>query len=332
MNRTHRHLVLLTLVCCCGMIPGSALAQQGPVWFFSPTLGQVKLNITYDGAFVPDRPVSGQDAEMGFSQHRVRVLAPITQNDRFEWVALGGVKLMAVDTSAILPDSREEFPDRLWDLDFGTAARWKLNNGWIIGGDLIIGSASDRPFNGLKEMSIQADALLRIPWRDHLAWIFLLNYSNIREFAPHFPVPGVTLAYEPGPHLQVLAGVPFSSIRWVPLNRLELTASYFFVRTVRARIDYRVLDPLRLYASFEWDSQRYFRHDRDDDDARLSYYEKRIGGGIRWDILPSVYLDAGGGYAFDRFWFEGENYGDRNTNRIDLASGPYATLRLGLRF
>jgi hypothetical protein len=73
------------------------------------------------------------------------------------------------------------------------AARWKLDNGWIVGGDLVVGSASDRPFASIDEISFQADALLRVPWRESFAWIFLLNYSNIREFAPHFPLPGVTL-------------------------------------------------------------------------------------------------------------------------------------------
>ncbi len=38
------------------------------------------------------------------------------------------------------------------------------------------------------------------------------------------------------------------------------------------------------------------------------------------------------GYSFDRFYYEGESYSDRTHNRIDVGSGPFATIRLGLRF
>ena len=327
-----RFFSAVLVLCASLLVHDCGLAQQGPGWFFGPAVGKLDFTFSYDGALYPDRPVSGQNADMGFSVHRVRVLAPITQSDRFEWAALGGLKVLPVDTDAILPDTGDAFPDQLWDVDLGTAARWKLDNGWIVGGDLVVGSASDRPFASIDEISFQADALLRVPWRESLAWIFLLNYSNIREFAPHFPLPGVTLAYEPGPHLQILAGVPYSSLRWAPTRDLEISASYFVVRTVRTRVSYRILNPLSVYAGFDWDNQRFFRRDRSDDDARLSYYEMRIGGGIRWDASPRVYIDAGGGYAFDRFWFEGEDYSDRNTNRIKLADGPFATLRVGVRF
>lgn len=328
-----KRFFLAVLVVCAGLVmPEFGVAQQGPGWFFGPALGKLDFSLSYDAAWYPDRPVSGQNADLGFSLHRVRLLAPIAQSDRFEWAAVGGLKVLPIDTHAILPDSRREFPDQLWDVDLGTAARWKLDNGWIVGGDLVAGSASDRPFAGIDEMSFQADALLRVPWRESLAWIFLLNYSNNREFAPHIPLPAVTLAYEPGPHLQILAGVPYTSIRWSPASALEIFASYSIVRTVRTRVSYRILSPLSVYAGFDWDNQRFFRHDRTDEDARLSYYEKRIGGGIRWDITQSVFVDAGGGYAFDRFWFEGEDYSDRNVNRIDLANGPFATLRVGMRF
>lgn len=325
---------LLPAILASGMglsLPCVASAQQGLEWLIGPTLGQLKPTLAFESTLYPDRPVTGQDADMGMSQHRARLLAPIVQNDRFEWAALGGVMALSTDTGAILPDTKQAFPDRLWDVEFGTAARRKLENGWIVGGDLTLASPSDRPFGSIHEMSVTADALLRVPWRDSLAWIFLLNYSNLREILPDVPLPGVALAYEPGPHFQLLAGMPLL-VRWAPTEDLELSASYVVLRTVRTRVSYRMLRRLSIYAGFDWDSQRFLRHDRDDADARLFYYEKRAGGGIRWDVTAGVYLDAGGGYAFDRFWFEGKKYSDRNNNRIDLADGPFALLRVGVRF
>lgn len=315
-----------------GAWPRLAAGQHGPEGFGRRTVGDLKIGLSYEGILYPDRAVSGQNTDMGLSQHRVRFFTPlIQQKDRFEWAASAGVKALSIDTGAVLPDTGQAFPDELWDVDFGTAARWKLENGWIIGGDVRLGSASDRPFGSIRETSVNATAQLRVPWRDSFAWIFLLNYSNLREVLPNVPLPAVALAYEPGPHLQLQVGLPFS-VRWAPTDALEFSASYLLLRTIHTRVTYRPLDPLRVYAGFDWDSQHFFRHDRSDTDARLTYYEKRLSGGIRWDVTPTVSLDASGGFAFDRFWFEGENYSDRNFNRINLADGPFAALRVGVRF
>jgi len=45
-----------------------------------------------------------------------------------------------------------------------------------------------------------------------------------------------------------------------------------------------------------------------------------------------MWFDAGGGYAFRRFFFEGEDYGDRDDNRLIVGDGPFVSLRLGARF
>ncbi|MBI5542410.1 MAG: hypothetical protein HY901_00865, partial [Deltaproteobacteria bacterium] len=209
-----------------GALPGLAAAQQGPEGFFSRTVGDLKVGLSYDGTLYPDRPVSGQSTDMGLSQHRLRFVAPLLQQkDQFEWAAFAGFKALSIDTGAMLPDTGQAFPDELWDVDFGTAARLKLENDWIAGGDLRLGSASDRPFGSIHETSINANAHLRVPWRESFAWVFLLNYSNLREVLPNVPLPGVALAYEPGPHFQLLAGLPLS-VRWAPTDALEFSAFY----------------------------------------------------------------------------------------------------------
>ena len=313
-----------------GALPGLAAAQQGPEGLFRPTVGDLKVSLSYDGTLYPDRPVSGQSTDMSLSQHRFRLVGPLLQQkDQFEWTAFAGFKALSIDTGAVLPDTGQAFPNELWDIEFGTTARWKLENGWIIGGNLGLGSASDRPFNSLDETAVNAGLNLRVPWRESFAWNLGLHYSSLSELP--FPIPTVALAYEPGPHLQLVAGVPFA-VRWMPTEALEFSATYVPVRMIHTQVSYRLFAPLRAYAGFDWDSQRFFRHDRSDTDARLSYYEKRVSAGIRWDITRAVSLDASGGYAFDRFWFEGEHYSDRHFNRIDLGDGPFATPRLGVRF
>ena len=62
------------------------------------------------------------------------------------------------------------------------------------------------------------------------------------------------------------------------------------------------------------------------------YYEKRGALGIRWQPRRNIAINATGGYAFDRFWFEGETYRDRMHNRIKLDPGPFASIRLEFVF
>jgi hypothetical protein len=42
--------------------------------------------------------------------------------------------------------------------------------------------------------------------------------------------------------------------------------------------------------------------------------------------------EVSGGYAFDRFYFEGDSYSDRNENRIDVDGGPFVVGRIMVRF
>jgi hypothetical protein len=75
---------------------------------------------------------------------------------------------------------------------------------------------------------------------------------------------------------------------------------------------------LRIYAGFDWDHDSYLRADRHVRSHQLFYYEKR--------------LTLSGGYAFDRFYFEGGGYSNHNENRIDIHGGPFVVGRIMLRF
>jgi hypothetical protein len=109
-------------------------------------------------------------------------------------------------------------------------------------------------------------------------------------------------------------------------------ASWVAIRTVDVRVSYQLFRPVRLWAGFDWTRERYIRADRAEEDDRLFYYEKRVRAGVTVGLARFLYVDVAGGYSFDRFYFEGEDYGDRRDNRLDVGSGPFAAVRVGLRF
>jgi hypothetical protein len=222
-------------------------------------------------------------------------------------------------------------PETYWDLRLGGTYRHRFDNGWIAGGNLTVGSASDRPFDTIDEWIVTGTGFLRIPHGERNGWLIYANYSNVREFLPHVPIPGAGYQFVVNDRLRGLVGVPFNSVSWEPIDRLTLEASYLIPRTIHSKISYRILEPVKIYAGFDWDSDRFFRADRDDSRDRISYYEKRVMGGVRWDITEKLWLDFAGGFAFDRFMFEGRDYGDRDKNRVSIENGPMLMLQIGLR-
>jgi hypothetical protein len=116
------------------------------------------------------------------------------------------------------------------------------------------------------------------------------------------------------------------------MKGLSINASYFPARNVRANANIRIYGPCSAFVAFAWRNQRYFRDDRDDRDDRLFYYEKRISGGLRFDIIRQLSLKLEAGWAFDRFYFEAEKYEDRGDNRIDVDDGLLGTAMISVRF
>jgi hypothetical protein len=159
-----------------------------------------------------------------------------------------------------------------------------------------------------------------------------LNYTRYREFLEDVPIPGIAYWYEPSPQARLILGIPFASLEWKPADALAVELSYFMIRNVHAQVSYRFLPALRAYAGFDWRNEYYFRYDRKDDDKRLAYYEKRLFAGVRWDFARGMFLDIGGGYSFDRFYFEAERYSDRKENRLDVSDGVFGSLRVGAAF
>lgn len=331
----HRWLPRVVLVLALLLAaPPAACAQSELQTWLNPELGKLMLRGQYAFTYYPNQPVERQSTGFRLLEHEGSILVPIYQDSRNEWTLSAGVGVQEIHTQAILPSTGERFPDELWDIQVGAAYRHKFDNGWIGGASLAVGSASDRPFNSIDEVIVKALALLRVPHGARNAWLFSLIYQSDEEIfsdIPNIPVPGIAYQWVPSDRLALVIGVPFSSIEFKPIDKLTLEAQYFPVRRVRARATYEVFRPLRVYVGFDWDSDHWLRADRRHNGDQFVYYEKRFTGGVRFD-LRHVGVVLSGGYAFDRFYFEGNSYSDRDFNRVDIESGPFLNARLNIRF
>src|SRR5262249_5232974 len=144
-------------------------------------------------------------------------------------------------------------------------------------------------------------------------------------------LPGVAYVWQPSEYFRANIGLPFQ-IMYRPLDDLTLDFSYMLLRTVHAKASYRLAPWVRVHAGFDWDNESYFLADRVNENDRFFYYEKRVSAGVQVFFSKQASLDFTGGYAFDRFYFEGASYSDRNHNRIDLNDGPFLGAQFRLRW
>ena len=323
---------MLVGVCLVGLWASPALAQEEFLNLFSPELGKLPIRSDYRITTFPDQPVSGQPAELGLLQQDFSLAVPLYQTDGDEWYGSVRVRNQEFATGAVLPDTGEPFPDELWNVRIGTDYRHRFDSGWIGALDVTVGSPSDRPFASIDEMDISATAVLRVPARERDAWIFFLNYTSNREFLPNVPIPGFGYSYQPSDQLTAVVTTGVVSLQYRPVETLTLSASYIAVRTVDVRLTYQVFRPIRLWVGFDWTNERYLLADRADSDDRLFYYEKRIRAGAIIGLARQLFVDVTVGYSFDRFYFESEDYGERDRNRVDVGDGPFAAVRVGARF
>jgi hypothetical protein len=266
------------------LVASRAGAQGELQSWLDPELGELKPRGDYRLTHYPDRPVDGQPTDLGIVEHSVTFTVPLHQNAHNEWSLIGDARLVDFDTRAILPDTREPFPGELWDVSGGVSYRHKFQNGWIGAANLTVGSVSDDPFASFDEMIVRAFGMLRVPHRERNAWVFSLIYTSDEEFLGGLPIPGLAYEYVHSERLNAVIGVPFTSVEYKPLDKLTLEGQYFPIRRFRTRATYEMFRPLRLFVGFDWDNDHYFRADRDDEDDRLYYYEKRALGGVRFDL------------------------------------------------
>ncbi len=256
---------------------GEASNPLGLSPLFSPTVGHALYRVDFRSTWFPEEPVPGQPTKLGYVEEDLSVSVPLWQDCANEWLGSLHVRGEFYQTHAILPGNDQPFPPELWNIRFGTSYRHLFDNGWVAGGSLSVGSASDVPFQSINVMTAGISTFLRIPQGEHNAWLFTLSYSPTSELG--VPIPGVAFVYQPSDQLRINLGLPFQ-VLYRPCEDLTLDFSYMLLRTVHARATYRLCRPVRVYVGYDWENESYFLADRVDLNDRFFYYDQRLTAGV----------------------------------------------------
>ena len=283
----------------------------------------------YRTTWLPDEDVKGQGTSLGFVRQDLTLSCPIWQDSCDEWSLSAHVGNELFQTGAVFPDTGQPFPDELWNVRFGTTYRRLFDNGWVAGGTVSVGSASDKPFNGINDMTAGVNGFLRVPQGENNAWLFTLSYSSNGELP--IPIPGVAYIWQPSDQFRMNVGLPFE-IMYRPYDDLTFDVSYMLLTSIHARATYRVLPMLRVYGGYDYNNETWLPADRLDDRERLFYYDQQLTAGMQYTVSRCATLDFSGGYAFDRYYFEGDSFSDRNQNRIDVGDGPFLSANFRVRW
>ncbi len=287
-------------------------------------------SIRYTTTWFPNVPVQGQAAQFQMVGQDLSFTHPLW-SDTINTVGLtGGVRNRLDETDAILPDTGQPYPANLWDVRLGLMYVRQLNNGWVAGGGLSIGSASDHPFAAIQEMYVGMNAMLRVPQGEHNAWVFSLMYSPTGEL--NFPVPGVAFSYNPSPQFHANIGLPLM-VLWRPSDDFQFQASYMLIRTIHVKAAYRLTTRLSAFAAYDWSNEEYELLDRPEENDRFFTYDQRVSLGLQMMLLRNWTASLSAGYVFDRYSFEGTSlFSSSDFDRVNLGSGPFVSLNLGVRY
>lgn len=284
----------------------------------------------YSVQWFPSQPVEGQPADLSVIRQRLAVGAPLWTRDGHKVILFASVRNDLFDTNAILPQSGRPFPEQLWNVNLGVVYSHEFANGWTGTSVVSVGSASDQPFHGIEEMTVNFIGSLRIPTRNQRdAWLFSLLYSPVGNFT--FPIPGVAYAWNPNEQLSMTIGIPFF-INWKPTEELSFELSYFPITNINARANYRLTDRLYAFAGFEWNYEAFFLVDRAERLDRFMGFEKRVLTGLRYDIFTKGAIDLQVGYAFDRVYGVGQNRLGNLQDQVDVDPGMFVAASFTLRF
>ena len=261
----------LAITCAVCGLTAQATAEDNPGSWLRPIFGKRQPQATYQSRGWFGTNVRNQPTRLNMVEQQLDLTVPLMQNQDREWSLSARLGHADIHSRARLLDAGQMLPSDLWDIGLSTTYRFKAGDKSIAGFNLGLNSPSDKPFDSIHEVDVQGNVFYRLPTGDRDAWVFMVNYASNRSFARNVPLPGVAYEWNPTSNMNAMLGVPFSSVRWHPFDRLTLNARYLLPRHLHAKASYDIGSEWTLFGAFDWTSRRWFRHDRTNKDDSLEY-------------------------------------------------------------
>ena len=307
-----------------GVAAASATAQTGPALLQEPWTGaETRFEADGGARIVGDSDLDGTGADLelvGYaSQGRFR---PSTDGTSGAYgYALRGLELDTTDA---------RLPERLVDVSLASGVRLGRWHGWRLSFTGGLGFAGDRPFTDESALYGKVSVMGTHRVDEKRSWQLGLSFDGNRVVFPDVPLPMVSYRERVSPELAYALGIPFSSARWSPTERLTLSARTVAFVTGSFRARYRVRETVSIFAGFDSDTTGY-HVEGTDPNRRLFHEQSRVEAGLRYDVADYGKVEVGGGYAFDRSFERGFDLTDTDTVR-EVEDAPFLRFAVELAF
>ncbi len=189
------------------------------------------------------------------------------------------------------------------------------------------GSAGDEPFRDGRDSTIQLNVLYRTSQK----WFFVANYSNNRTFLNNVPLPGFIYVHSSSREERLIFGFPFIQIQ-KPAGDFSFRYQAILPFIHRLRMTYGGWRILSFFVGAEQDSHSYFYSERQSDDKRTFWFERRFYSGIEKSLGPLLKIELQIGRSLDRKFFVGRSFTRSRSDEVKLEDASYLGLNLKSSF
>jgi hypothetical protein len=282
-------------------------------------------------SYYPAQSARGQPGWVSIANWQAGLTLPVYDTATDSVIVTSALQVLTIRGHAVLPDDRARVPPRLWTIQGGGGYVRQTEGDWTWGLTLVGGTASDQPFDTVREDTLSALAFLRVPRCDRDAWLFYVVSTSNGQLGQNIPVPGVAYEFNRD-QFHGVVGFPFFNVTYRPLSFLEWELSYAAMTDVQARVNYLPVESAKLFTGFAWANQSWFRAERADRREQLFSYEKRIETGLSWQLGAWANIQILSGWAFDRYFTETSGFSLHGRNRVDIGAGPFFTTQLEVKY
>lgn len=280
---------------------------------------QQRTTINYIGFFYDKAEFPQESANMRF-----QLLDLSTPVHKTETESVG----LSFSGSQLKVDPSQNGHSELYDIKFGMSYTKVIGEKRMWSVLMNYGSASDKPFYDPTVSTLGLTAFYSYPSDEKSSWLLLANYSNNRPILNNIPLPGFAWFYYPSKELRLVLGAPFASINWQFADQWGMTFFTLVPWIVKGSVYYKINAFAQAYTGMDFNQVTYLVYGRENRDDRLFYDEKKIFIGVKSPISKTVFADFEVGHAFDRRFFQAENYEINPGNQVDIGNAYYAKLAL----
>lgn len=281
------------------------------------------------GAFwAPAANVSGQSAELAMNAQFARVGVPLVRPAEGAplWIGIGRFGRLELATTALLPDTNAEVPADLWVVETGLTHVRPLDGGTTVGGTVLVGTASDRPFAAFRDLTLMAILFATRPAANERdEWSASLFYSPTSQLP--YPLPGLAYVWRPSEAFEAKLGLP-AGFEWRPDDDWSLSVGFTPLVNGTAVLRRRLGGGFSAVALWRTDTETFLLADRVVDAERFYVFNQRVSVGVERLLARGFALEATADYLFDRTLFQGTSFFSGRTDVVAVAPGAGLTLQL----